>query len=255
MENHKIIANEIRKTVLSMIYKAQVSHIGSNFSCIDVLTVLYSKMNPEKDKLVVSKGWVAASIYALNVKYGYMPQETIDTYCDGKSEYIGLIEPIGYPGCVIAGGSMGLGLPGAVGLALAKKLKGERGKVYVLISDGEMQIGTTWESVLIAAHHKLDNLIIMVDENSWQAMGRIEDILPYPKDFFEFYDNVRYSDGHNYEEIESALEMGSYYGGPQIIFFETIKGKGVSFMENNNLWHYAQIKEDDYKKALEELNG
>ena len=259
MENHEQIAKEARKTVLSMIYKAQVSHIGSNFSCIDILTVLYSKLNPKIDKLVVSKGWVAASVYALNVKYGYMPQEAIDTFCDGKSPYIGLIEPIGYFGCEVASGSMGLGFPAAVGIALAKKLKGEEGKVYVLMSDGEMQCGTTWESALIAEKHELNNLVIIEDRNGFQAMGKVDDILysGFPRLSFFDYQIIA---GHNYNEIEEALKgnlvgLGKIKGNrPYFISCHTIKGKGVSKFEGNNLYHYKNLSEEEYKEALKELN-
>ena len=249
------VAREIRKTVLSMIYKAQVSHIGSNFSAIDILTVLYSKADFTKDKLVVSKGWVAASIYALGVKYGLCPQEAIDTFCDGKSKYIGLIEPLGFFGAEVAGGSMGLGLPGAVGLALAKKLKGEDGKVYVLMSDGELAIGTTWESALIAAQHKLDNLVVIVDQNSWQAMGKTEDILkiPHIKVFDDLGWYSSFCDGHDFKDIEYVLDI-ECQNTPVIIKANTTKGKGVSFMENNNLFHYKAPNEEEYKQALKELN-
>lgn len=142
---------------------------------------------------------------------------------------------------------MGLGLPGAVGLALAKKLKGEEGKVYVLMSDGEMAIGTTWEAMNIAFHHGLDNLYIIIDCNGFQAMGRVEEVLGVEKLDCQ-HEEV---DGHNYEEVEKAI--GDYYDGPIFIYANTIKGKGVSFMENNNLWHYAQIKPEDYVKAMGEL--
>ena len=262
MENHFKTANEIRKTVLSMIYKAQVSHIGSNFSCIDILTVLYSHANFKTDRLVVSKGWVAASIYALNVKYGLMPQQAIDTFCDGESPYIGLIEPLGVFGAEIAGGSMGLGLPGAVGLALAKKLKGEEGTTYVLMSDGEMQCGTTWESALIAAHHKLDNLVVIVDYNKLQAMGKTNEILninPLCNKWATFGWMVMEIDGHNFSQIEpnikqqigldllkQGLRVQDFDQKPWAIIADTVKGKGVSFMENNNLYHYKNLSEEEY---------
>lgn len=258
VETHAKIAKEIRKTVLDMIFRAQVSHIGSNFSCIDILTVLYSKMDTKKDKLVVSKGWVAASVYALNVKYGYMPQEAIDTYCDGVSKYIGLIEPIGYFGCETASGSMGLGLPTAVGLALAKKLKGEEGNVYCIMSDGEQQIGTTWESALIASQHKLDNLVVIVDYNKLQAMGKVEDILniePLAKKWESFGWTVKGIDGHDFRELEIYLSFAYPKDKPVIIICDTIKGKGVSFMENDNLFHYKAPNEKEYEEALRELHG
>lgn len=252
MVDYAKIAKETRKTVLGMLYRAGTSHIGSNFSCIDLLTVLYEKADFKKDKLVVSKGWVAASVYALGVHHGLMPQEAIDTYCQEDSKFIGLVEPLGYWGCEFAGGSMGYGLPAGVGYALSKKLKGEEGMVYVLMSDGEMAIGTTWEAALIAGKHNLTNLVVLVDNNGFQAMGKTEDILPanFPvPDASEWW--VQQIDGHNYEAIDHALAHPSTYN--KVLICNTTKGKGVSFMEGDNLWHYAQIKEDDYQKALAEL--
>lgn len=248
-------ATEIRKTVLSMLFKAQTSHIGSNFGCIDILTVLYEKLDPAKDKLIISKGWVAASIYALNVSKGYMPQEAVDTYCQDGSPYIGLIEPLGYFGCEFAGGSMGYGLPAGVGFALAKKMKGEEGKVYVLMSDGEQAIGTTWESMLIAAQHKLSNLLVIVDNNGFQAMGKTQEILdPYLHDFAGWEESRM--DGHDHEGIDICVfKYGNENDTPSMIFADTIKGRGVSFMENNNLYHYKQLSDEEYQKALIELNG
>ena len=180
--NYKQKALEIRKTVLRLIHQAQTSHIGSNFSCIDILTVLYNIANIDKDlkedrdRIVISKGWVAATIYALLAEKGIIPKEDLETYCKDGSKYIGLVEPY-VRGIEAAGGSMGFGLPFAVGFALAKKLKNEKGKAFVLMSDGEMQIGTTWESALIASQHKLDNLFVIVDANELQAMGKVEGIL------------------------------------------------------------------------------
>ena len=259
MVNHAEIAKEIRKTVLSMIYRAQVSHVGSNFSAIDILTVLYSKANFKKDKLIVSKGWIAASIYAFGVKYGLCPQEAIDTFCDGKSKYIGLIEPLGFFGAEFAGGSMGLGLSAAVGYALSKKLKGEEGTIFVLMSDGEMQCGTTWESALIAKQYKLSNLFVIVDFNYLQAMGKVEDILdiePLRYKFSDFGWDAFETNGHDYELLENAIDQSQQYAteNPRIMIARTTKGKGVSFIENNNLYHYAKLTEEDYQKALKELS-
>lgn len=256
MRNYSSIANEIRKTVLSMIYKAQVSHIGSNFSCIDVLTVLYARADFKKDKIVVSKGWVAASIYALNVKYDLMSWGAIDTFCNERSKYIGLIEPLGVFGAEFAGGSMGMGLPAAVGFALAKKLKKEDGTIYVLMSDGEMQCGTTWESAMIAAHHKLDNLEIWCDFNFLQAMGKVKDILdiePLAKKWQAFGWRIYSINGHDFQEIQDVLALKKEK--PTIIICKTEKGYPISFMRGNNIFHYKAPSEEEYNLALKELNG
>ncbi len=261
---YKKIALDARKTVLRLIYEAQTSHIGSNFSSLDILTVLYEIANIDKDlkedrdRIVVSKGWVAASIYYFLSKKGIIPKEDLETYCKEGSKYIGLAEPT-VRGVEAAGGSMGFGLPFGVGFALAKKIKRERGRIFTLMSDGEMQTGTTWESALLGAHHKLDNLVIIVDFNELQGMGKVKEILniePLKDKWKAFGWEVREIDGHNFEEIEKALINSSLEKGkPMVIIAKTVKGKGVSFMEGNNLYHYKAPSDDEYQKALKELES
>lgn len=262
--NYKKTAQEARKTVLRLIYRAQTSHIGSNFSCVDILTVLYNIANVDKDmkedrdRIVVSKGWVAASVYYFLAEKGIIPKEDLETYCKNGSKYIGLAEP-NVRGVEAAGGSMGFGLPFGVGFALAKKLKKEKGKAFVLMSDGEMDCGTTWESALISAHHRLDNLVVIVDFNGLQAMGKVKEILnvePLKDKWKAFGWEVIEIDGHNFEEIEKSLINPSLHEGkPMVIIARTIKGKGVSFMENNNEWHYRAPEKYEYDRAMKELNG
>lgn len=259
--NYKKIANEARKTVLRLIYQAQSSHIGSNFSCIDILAVIYNianideELKEDRDRIIVSKGWVAASVYYFLAENGIISKQDLETFCKEGSKYIGLAEP-NVRGVEAAGGSMGFGLPFGVGFVLAKKIKKEPGKTFVLMSDGEMQIGTTWESALIAAHHKLDNLFVIVDLNQLQAMGRVKDILniePLKDKWSAFGWEVREIDGHNFEEIEKSLTSPSEK--PVVIIARTIKGKGVSFMEGENLYHYKAPSDEEYQRALKELNG
>ncbi len=264
LDNYKKIALEARKTVLRLIYQAQTSHIGSNFSCIDLLTVLYNIANIDKelkenrDRTVVSKGWVAASVYYFLAEKGIISKEDLETYCQDGSKYIGLVEP-NVRGVEAAGGSMGFGLPFGVGFALAKKIKKEEGKVFVLMSDGEMDCGTTWESALISAHHKLDNLVVIVDFNGLQAMGEVKEILniePLKDKWQAFGWEVREIDGHNFEEIEKALTGPALQQGkPIVIIARTIKGKGVSFFEGNNLYHYKAPSEKEFQMALKELES
>jgi transketolase len=264
LSNYKKTAQDVRKTVLRLIYQAQTSHIGSNFSCIDLLTVLYSIANLDKDfkedrdRIIISKGWVAAAVYTFLAKKGIISKEDLETYCREGSKYIGLAEP-NVKGIEAAGGSMGFGLPFGVGFALAKKLKKEPGKVFVLMSDGELQIGTTWESALIAAHHKLNNLVVIVDANELQAMGKVKEILdvdPLRNKWEAFGWEVREINGHNFEEIEKSLISPLLHKEkPLIIIAKTIKGKGVSFMEGNNIYHYKAPSEDEYRKALAELES
>ena len=273
--NYKKIALEARKKVLEMIYKAQVSHVGSNFSCIDLLTVIFEKADLDKDKIILSKGWAAASLYYFLWRKGRITEEELNSYCQPGSKFIGLAEPI-IPEIPAAGGSMGFGLPFGVGFALAKKIKlaensvlisprasrkrdavKEEGKIFVVMSDGEMDCGTTWESALIAAHHKLDNLFVIVDFNEFQAMGKVKEILniePLKDKWKAFGWEVREIDGHNFEEIERALtEPTMEKEKPMVIIARTIKGKGISFMEGDNIWHYKAPSEEEYQRALKEL--
>ena len=251
--NYKEVAKQARIKVLEMIHKAGTSHIGSNFSIIDVATVLYDKADLTKDRIIWSKGWAAATAYYFLAKKGVIPEDDLDTFCQPGSNYIGLAEPT-VKGIDFAGGSMGMGLPAGVGYALSKKMKGEDGTVYVIMSDGELAIGTTWESALIAGHHHLDNLVVIIDSNGFQAMGRTEDVLSsgFPAIYGEgwSYDRI---DGHNFKEIEAHLRLRGQ-NCPRVVNATTTKGKGVSFMENLLDWHYKNVDEVDYQRALKELN-
>lgn len=258
MPDYAKIAKESRIKCLELVYKAQTSHIGSLLSCADIMAVLSEKIDWDKDKFVLSAGWKAAMLYYHLWRKRRITGEDLNSYCQPGSKWIGLAEPV-CKEIVIAGGSMGLGLPGAVGLALAKKLKGENGTVYCLMSDGELQIGTTWESALIAAHHRLDNLVVIVDNNGLQAMGATKDILSsrFPlasstaDSFWRYYE----VDGHAYNNIEAVIEQANPKDKPVVLVCNTIKGKGVSFMEGNNLYHYKAPSEKEYELALKELNG
>ena len=258
LKNYKKTATEARKKVIELIYKAQTSHIGSNFSCLDLLTVLFEKADLDKDKIILSKGWAAASLYYFLWRKGRITDEELNSYCQPGSKFIGLAEPI-IPDIPAAGGSMGFGLPFGVGFALAKKIKRETRRVFVLMSDGEMDCGTTWESALIAAHHKLDNLFVFVDFNELQAMGRVKEILniePLKDKWRAFGWEVQEIDGHNFEEIERALsEPPLAKEKPMVIIAKTIKGKGWKRAENNNLFHYKAPSKEEYEEAINELNN
>ena len=250
---YKQTAKEARLKILDLIFNAQTSHIGSNFSCIDLMTVLFQKIDLDKDRIVLSAGWKAATLYFFLWKKGRITEEQLNSYCKEGSPFIGLAEPM-HPDIPVAGGSMGLGLPMAVGLALAKKIKKEAGTIYVLMSDGEMDIGTTWESALIASQNNLDNLVVILDNNGFQAMGKKDNILTVNiASLFSGW-NKAGVDGHSFEAI-SNLMTGHFMGftGPKLIDAKTIKGKGVSFMEGNNIWHYKAPNEDEYIKAKKEL--
>ena len=264
MENYKKIANDARKKVLEMVHLAGASHIGSNFSCIDVLAVLFTKLNLDKDlkndrdRFLLSKGWAAASLYYFLSEKGVIPKEDLETYCKPGSKYIGLAEP-DIRGVEVAGGAMGHGFPMALGMALGAKLSEEKWKTYVLISDGELDCGTTWESAALASQHKLNNLTVIIDCNDFQAMGGTKEVLnmePLADKWRAFNWEVLEINGHNYKQIEKAIDssLSSKRKKPMVIIARTIKGKGVSFFEKKLEWHYKNIDENNYIKALKELN-
>lgn len=259
-KDYKQLANDLRKIVLGMTFRAQSSHIGSNFSCADILTVLYDIADLSlieggitKDIIVV-KSWAAASVYACLVRKNLLPQEAIDKYGEGK--WTTILDAM--PPYIAAGiGSMGYHFPFAVGFALAKKIKKEKGIVYCLISDGELDIGSTWESLAIAKQLNLTNLILLIDVNKLQALGNTKDILdmePIEDKFKSFGWYVQRINGHNFNEIILALNKINPLL-PNVLICDTIKGKGWKRAENNNLFHYSHVNEEMLKEAMEELNN
>lgn len=235
-----------------MIHKAQTSHIASNFSVIDIATVLYENLK-EGDEVVWSKGWAAATIYYFLAQIGKISVSDLDLF--PHPPYLGLAETT-VPGVLCNGGSVGHGSPIAVGIALGKKRAGEKGTVYCIMSDGELNEGSVWESAMAAAHHKLDNLVFLIDANGWQAMGKTSDVLDVNPitAFCGFGWATLRGDGHDYSKIEKYLVHGSKEKGvPLVLVFDTIKGKGVSFMEDHLTYHYKNIDDAAYEKAMAEL--
>ena len=246
-------AKEVRGKVLQMIHKAGTSHIASNFSLVDIAVVLYENLK-EEDEVVWSKGWAAALGYVMLARRGEIPEADLDKF--PNPPYLGLMEP-SVNGVHVAGGSVGHGLPVAVGMALAKKRAGEPGKVYCLMSDGELNEGSTWESALIAAHHNLDNLMVIVDANGWQALGRTKDVLDsyFPARGWE----MCVANGHLHGVIGDRLfGYFSKYTKPKAIIFETTKGSGgdtaCDIFEKGLLYHYKHVDEETYRQAQELLS-
>lgn len=251
--SYKEAARDARLAVLKMVHRAGTSHIASNFSVIDIATVLYANVKSE-DRIVWSCGWKAATIFYFLAQQGTIPAEALEKF--PHEPYLGLAEP-SVPGVHVAGGSMGHGLPVAVGMALAKKKAGEPGVVYCVMSDGEMNEGTTWESAAVAAHHKLDNLIVLVDWNAWQAMGKTKDVLDIDIEsaFGGFGWLTMLSDGHDHDDIEASITWAQgRWGKPVALICDTIKGKGVSFMEDHLLFHYKHVTDEEYANAVAELS-
>lgn len=251
LKDYEKIAREVRRKALTMIHKAQTAHTASNYSVTDLAVVLYENLKPE-DRVVWSKGWAAATTYVLLARRGQIPEKDLELF--PNKPYINLVE-IGVNGVETTGGSMGHGLPVAVGIALGQKKAETSGTVYCIMSDGEMNEGTTWESLMVANHHNLDNLTVFVDRNTWQAMGRTEDVLklePIEDKWKAFGWTPLRVNGHNYEEIEKAL-LAPNSSRPKVIICDTVKGKGVSFMEDSLVFHYKVIDKETYDKAMAEL--
>src|SRR3990167_5071994 len=254
--HYKEKARQARIAVLGMVHKAQTSHIASNFSVLDLATVLHENLE-KGDEVLWSKGWAAASAYYFLAKQGKIPQEDLEKF--PNPPYLGLAETF-VPGVWVSRGSMGQGLAVAAGMAYGKKLAEEKGIIYCILSDGEMQEGSTWEAILQAGHDQLNNLVVLVDYNKWCAMGRTNEILnlePFEDKWKAFNWHAHRIDGHDHKKIEEMLlhecENGICRQQPTVIICDTIKVKGVSFFEDHLLYHYKNVTKEEYEKAMAEL--
>ena len=254
-------ARKIRRHVLGMIHKSKASHIGSCFSCVDILTVLYFgilNVSPRLmytvapyDRFILSKGHAAAALYATLYEKGFIGTEHLEQYCENGA-LLGGHCTANVPGVELSTGSLGHGLSVGCGMAIAGKGKN---RVFVLLSDGECDEGSVWESALFAAYHHLDNLTVIIDYNKIQSFGRVRDVLglePFVDKWKSFQWEVKDIDGHNYEQIEKALNLHAP-GKPMCIIAHTIKGKGVSFMEDTIEWHYYSPNDKQLELAMKEL--
>jgi transketolase len=259
-------ARSIRISALKAIYDSHASHIGSGYSCVELLVYLYScwmKVSPDtlsdpgRDRFILSKGHAASVYYALLAEFGFFPKEWMLKYCQNGSLLGGHVDHR-VPGVEVSTGSLGHGLPLAVGMALAAKRNHKRYRVITLLSDGEMESGANWEGLNMASAQKLDNLVVVVDRNRLQAMGPTEDILPM-KNLAErirsFGCACSEIDGHDFNQIDSAFNKIPFSEGcPSVIIAHTVKGKGVSFMENDLKWHYRSPNTEEFRQAVLELD-
>ncbi len=238
-------------------------HIACAFSLIEVVSVLYSKFvtcekadlsNPLRDHVILSKGHGVMAMYAAFAKLGWIEQIHLDRYFSDGSMLHGLAEAK-IPGLEVCSGSLGHGLPIATGMALGLKRQNSSKQVYCIVGDGELNEGTMWEAILFAGHHDLSNLTIIVDANGFQAMGPCEtvaDLEPLPDKFTSFGFHAIDCDGHDVAKIEAALRASSG-GKPKAIVARTVKGKGITWMEHDNEWHYRRLNDELFSKALKEL--
>jgi len=269
--NYQKIATEIRKKILKMKLMSQGSHIGSAFSCVDILTVLYFKIlrlnvknakDKNRDRFILSKGHAASALYATLVQRGFAPESALDKYCQNKSTMAGHAMKDSVPGVEISTGSLGHGLPVGIGMAVAAKKDSKKHRVFVLMSDGECDEGSTWEAALFAGHHKLDNLIAMIDYNKIQSFGRTNEVLnlePFRQKWTSFGWQVKEIDGHNFKEIEGALSKIPFKkNSPNLIIAHTIKGSGgktaCDIFEDKLEWHYKSPTKEIYENAIKLLN-
>jgi len=265
---HKAVATRVRRRVLTMIHNSKSSHIGSSFSSVDLLVVLYNGVLridsarpdwPDRDRFVLSKGHGCAALYAVLAERGFFPLEWLDTFYQNGSRLPGHATHTYLPGVEVSTGSLGHGLSIACGMALAAKRDGKSYRVFALLSDGECDEGSTWEAVLFASHHRLDNLIAIVDYNKIQSLGRVEEVInlePFAEKWRSFGWAVREIDGHDILEIENTLTQVPFEAGrPSCVIAHTVKGKGVSFMEDKLLWHYRSPQGEEYEAALAELEA
>jgi transketolase len=258
------LAQRLRKHVLSMIHKTNSSHIGSCYSIADILAVLYSQIlryntaNPhwkQRDRFILSKGHAGAVLYAVLAESGFFPVEQLQQYNHNGTQLSGHIMH-SVPGVEVSTGSLGHGLPIGCGMAYAGKVDELSYKVYVLLSDGECDEGSNWEAIMFAGHHRLDNLVVIVDYNKIQSLGRVKDILdlePFADKWKAFGWQVVEVDGHDHEQLQQAFSSLPQ-SGPTVIIAHTVKGKGVSFMEDKLLWHYKSPDAAEYQNALTELS-
>jgi len=264
----KLSAAHIRKMALEAVYSAKSGHPGGSLSCADILTFLYMKemnVNPEnpkdadRDRFVLSKGHCAPALYGTLAERGFIPKADIKTFRNAESYLQGHPDMKGVPGVDMSTGSLGQGISAACGMALAGKLDNKNYRVYSILGDGESEEGQVWEAAMFAAHYKLDNLTVFLDFNGLQIDGNITDVMnpcPFDEKFKAFNWNVLTIDAHSFEEIEKAVEEAkNTKGKPTVIIAKSIKGKGVSFMENVASWHGAAPNEEQYNKAVEELDA
>lgn len=264
----KDIAQNIRISIIRAIHAAGSGHPGGSLSAADIVTALYFRemnidpKNPKmgtRDKFILSKGHAGPVQYAALAERGFFPKEDLLTLRKLGSKLQGHPDMKKVPGVEMSTGSLGQGFSVSVGMALANRLDHNEGRIYTLLGDGELQEGIVWEAAMSAAHYGLDNLTAILDWNGLQIDGKNEDVItvsPVDEKFRSFGWNVLYIDGHNFEEIVEALNKARNTDGvPTIIIAKTIKGKGVSFMEDNPGWHGKAPNEEEAKKAVEELGG
>jgi transketolase len=263
------LARRIRTHALAMTSRAGSSHVGSVFSMADILAVLYNdvlRINPaaprdeNRDRFILSKGHACAGLYAVLAERGFFPTEWLSSFYEDGARLPGHATRDAAPGIELSTGSLGHGLPVACGMALAAALDRRTHRVFALLSDGECDEGSTWEAALFAAHHRLGNLVVTIDYNGIQSLGAVDEVLrlePFADKWRSFGWVVREVDGHDVAALRAVYAVPDFSAGspPICVIAHTTKGKGVSFMENQVLWHYRSPRGAEYVEAAKELGA
>lgn len=259
------LAKQIRLHALNMTHRAKSSHVGSSFSMAEILAVLYGNVlnitpetvqSADRDRLILSKGHACAAQYAVLAECGFFPLDWLESFYHNGAKLPGHATAQGIPGVEVSTGSLGHGLPIAAGMALAGKRDENPFRVYCILSDGECDEGSNWEAALFAPHHELDNLTVVIDYNKIQSLGSTSEVMslePLGEKWTAFGWNVCEVDGHDVQALSDAF--ASHNAKPTCVIAHTVKGKGISFMEDNLLWHYRTPQGEEYERALIELNA
>jgi transketolase len=268
MIDSKELAWRIRRHAVEMCRSGNSSHVAAVLSMADILAVLYGTVMrvrpeeprwPDRDRFILSKGHAGAGVYAVLAECGFFPRDKLKTHYQDGSDLSGHVSHLGVPGVELSTGSLGHGLGVGQGMALAAKLDGRQHRVYVLMSDGECDEGSVWEAVLFAAHHRLSNLVAVIDYNKIQSLARVEDTIrlePFADKWRSFGWEVVEAKGHDHADLTSALRRDpSAADQPLCVIAHTTKGKGVPFMENTVLWHYRSPQGEEYAAAVAALEA
>ena len=262
----KNTSTQIRKNILHMMTGSESSHIGAALSAVEIITILYFKIlniNPKKplledrDKFILSKAHSSPAVYAALAEKGFFPKKYLETFYRDGGILPGHIDKNAAPGIEYSLGSLGHGLAVGIGMAISNKKDENFGRIFVLLGDGECDEGSVWEGAMLASHLKLDNLTAIIDYNKIQSFGRTDEVInlePFAKKWQSFGWNVFEINGHDFEDLYNAL-TSPHNGSPKMIIAHTIKGKGISFMEDKLEWHYKCPDEDQLKHAIEELEN
>ena len=266
MSKSEMLAIQLKKDLLNMLHRANASHVGGCLSSLDIVSVLYEgvlRIKPSRprasnrDRFILSKGHTGAVVFATLANKGFFPKSWLNTFCKNDGKIPGHIDSHEVPGVEFSTGSLGHGLSAGIGMAMGLKYKNAKSNVFILLSDGEMNTGSTWEAAMFASHHKLNNIIAIIDKNKIQSFGRTENILnldPLDQKWKSFGWKVYKIDGHNHKKLkETLLKAKKSKTKPVVVICDTIKGKGLEKMENKLISHYRPPTDEEVRQIMEKV--